>query len=152
MGCDFCRRIFQCNKIRACTLFGDNVSKRAVIFNEICMKSASLMAQMVKNLPATQEAQVQSLGREYSLEKGMATHCSILAWRIPWTEKPGRWQSMGSQTERLTIPNYIWNHQEAEPTHLLGVISLTKHVHKTKQPITNQATKNKQKSSESPWC
>ena len=52
---------------------------------------------MVKNPPAMQEAQVQSLGREDSLEKGMSTHSSILAWRIPWTEEPGRLQSMGSQ-------------------------------------------------------
>ena len=52
---------------------------------------------MVKNLPAMQETWVQSLGREDPLEKGMATHSSILALRIPWTEKPGRLQSMGSQ-------------------------------------------------------
>ena len=52
---------------------------------------------MVKNPPAMQEAQVQSLGREDPLEKGMATHSSILAWKIPWTEEPGRLQSMGSQ-------------------------------------------------------
>ena len=45
---------------------------------------------MVKNLPAMQETQVQSLGWEDPLEKGMATHFSILAWRIPWTEEPGR--------------------------------------------------------------
>ena len=51
----------------------------------------------VKNLPAMQETQVLSLGQEDSLEKGMATHSSILAWRIPWTEKPGGLQSMGSQ-------------------------------------------------------
>ena len=44
---------------------------------------------MVKNLPAMQETWVQSLGQEDSLEKGMATHCSILAWRITWTEEPG---------------------------------------------------------------
>ena len=50
---------------------------------------ASLVAQMVKNLPAMQETQVQSLGPEDLLEKGMATHPSILAWRIPWTEEPG---------------------------------------------------------------
>ena len=50
---------------------------------------------MVKNLPAVQETQVQSLGREDSLEKGMATHFSILAWRIPWTEQLGELQSMG---------------------------------------------------------
>ena len=48
---------------------------------------ASLVAQMVKNLPAMQETQVLSLGREDPLEKGMATHSSILAWSIPWTEK-----------------------------------------------------------------
>ena len=49
----------------------------------------SLVAQMVKNLPAMQETQVQSLGQEYPLKKGMATHSSILACRIPWTEEPG---------------------------------------------------------------
>ena len=55
------------------------------------------MAQMVKNLPAMQETQVQSLGGEDPLEKEMATHSSIPAWRIPWTKKPGRLQSMGLQ-------------------------------------------------------
>ena len=55
------------------------------------------MVQLVKNLPAMQETQVQSLGWEDPLEKGMATHSSILAWRIPWTEEPGGLQSMGSQ-------------------------------------------------------
>ena len=58
---------------------------------------ASLVAQMVKCLPAMQEIRVQSLGREDSLEKEMATHSSPLAWKIPWTEEPGRLQSMGSQ-------------------------------------------------------
>ena len=58
------------------------------------------MAQMVKNLPAVRETQVRSLGREDSLEKGMATHSSILAWRIPWTEEPGGLQSMGFQRVR----------------------------------------------------
>ena len=57
---------------------------------------AFLMAQMIKNLPAMQETQVHSLGWEDSLEKRMATHSSILAWRIPWTEEPGGLQSMGS--------------------------------------------------------
>ena len=52
---------------------------------------------MVKNLPALWETQVQSLDGQDPLEKGMATHFSILAWRIPWTEEPGRLQSMGSQ-------------------------------------------------------
>ena len=58
---------------------------------------ASLVAQRVKNLPAMQETQVQSLGLEDPLEKGMATHSIILAWRISWTEEPGSLQSMGSQ-------------------------------------------------------
>ena len=52
---------------------------------------------MVKNLPVMQETRVQSLGREVPLEKRIATHSSILAWKIPWTEKPGTLQSMGSQ-------------------------------------------------------
>ena len=52
---------------------------------------------MVKNLPAIQDTQVQSLGQEDPLEKGVATHSSILAWEIPWTEEPGRLQSMRSQ-------------------------------------------------------
>ena len=55
------------------------------------------MAQWVKNLPAMQEMQLQSLGQEDPLEKEMATHFGILAWEIPWTEEPGRRQSMGSQ-------------------------------------------------------
>ena len=55
------------------------------------------MAQTVKNLPAVQETQVQSLGQEDPLEKEMATYSSILAWRIPWTEKPGGLKSTGSQ-------------------------------------------------------
>ena len=55
---------------------------------------------MVKNLPAMQETQVQTLGQEDPLKKGMATHSSILVWRIPWTEKPGGLQSMGFQRVR----------------------------------------------------
>ena len=55
---------------------------------------------MVKNLPAMQETWVQSLGWEDALEKRMPTHSSILAWKIPWTEDPGRLQSMGSQRVR----------------------------------------------------
>ena len=73
----------------------------------LCLKNVSLshafplVAQMVKkNLPAMQETQVQSLSWEDPLEKEMATHSSIFAWRIPWTEKPGGLQSMGSQRVR----------------------------------------------------
>ena len=62
----------------------------------------SLVAQAVKNLPAMQETQVRSLGWEDPLEKEMATHFSILAWRIPWTEEPGGLQSMGSQGLDMT--------------------------------------------------
>ena len=58
---------------------------------------ASLVAQRIKRLPARRETWVQSLGREDPLENEMATHSSILAWRIPWTEEPGRLQSTGSQ-------------------------------------------------------
>ena len=61
------------------------------------MYVASLVAQSVKNLPAVWETWVQSLGQEDPLEKGMVTHSSIPAWRIPWTEEPGQVQSMGSQ-------------------------------------------------------
>ena len=60
---------------------------------------ASLVAPSVKNLPAVQETQVLSLGWEDPLEKEMATHCSILAWKISWTEEPGGLQSMGSQSQ-----------------------------------------------------
>ena len=59
--------------------------------------TASLIAQSVKNLPAIWETQVQSMGWEDPLEKEMANHSSTLAWKILWTEEPGRLQSMGSQ-------------------------------------------------------
>ena len=59
-----------------------------------------LVAQRIKHLPAVQETQVRSLGWEDPLEKEMATHSRILAWRITWTEEPGRLESMGSQRVR----------------------------------------------------
>ena len=55
------------------------------------------MAQMIKNLPAVRETWIQSLSWEDPLDEGMATHSSVLAWRIPWTEEPGGLQSMGSK-------------------------------------------------------
>ena len=58
-------------------------------------EQSELVAQTIKNLSATQETLVRSLGREDPLEKEMATHSSILAWRIPWTEEPGGLQFMG---------------------------------------------------------
>ena len=67
----------------------------------ICMgvnlNGSSLVAQRVKRLPAMQETWVRFLGQEDPLEKEMATHSSTLAWKIPWTEKPGRQQSLGLQ-------------------------------------------------------
>ena len=71
----------------------------------------SLVAQTVKSPPAMQETWVQSLGREDPLEKGMTTHSSILAWRIPWTEEPGEVQSLASQRVRhdwKTNPSWKW--------------------------------------------
>ena len=64
-------------------------------FNKLFLKP--LMVQRVKRLSAMQETWVQSLGQEDPLEKEMATHSSTIAWKIPWTEKPSRLQSMGSQ-------------------------------------------------------
>ena len=61
------------------------------------------MAQRLKRLPTMRETWVQSLGREDPLDKEMATHSSTLAWKIPWTEEPGRLQSMGLQKESDTI-------------------------------------------------
>ena len=77
------------------------------VFGLLLMIGASLVAQMIKNPLAVQENWVQSLGQEDPLEDETATHSCILAWRILWTEKPGRLQSMGlqrvRQTERLTL-------------------------------------------------
>ena len=69
--------------------FSDENYSLAEVFHR-----ASLVAQMVKRLPAMQETWVQSLGREDPLEKGKAAHSRILAWRIPWTEEPGGLSSM----------------------------------------------------------
>ena len=66
-------------------------------FGHLIQRTDSLVAQMVKHLPAMQETQVRSLGWEDPLEKEMATQSGTLAWKIPWMEKPGRLQSMGSQ-------------------------------------------------------
>ena len=64
------------------------------------------MAQTVKNLPAVWEIQVSSLGRDDPLEKGMASHSSILAWSISWTEEPGGLQSVGSQKSRTNTSTF----------------------------------------------
>ena len=81
----------------------DWTTREAPLFRLIVVPSllwASLMAQMVKNLPAGWETLVQSLGWEGPLEEEMATHSRILAWRIPWTEEPGGLQSTGWQRVR----------------------------------------------------
>ena len=71
--------------------------ERQILYGGLRGKGASLVAQRLKCLPGMQETWAQSLGREDPLEKEIATHSSTLAWRIPWREKPGRLQSMGSQ-------------------------------------------------------
>ena len=80
---------------------------KSLLLTEYLMSWTSVVAQMVKNLPARWEMRVWSRCWEDPLEKGMATHSRILAWRIPWTEKPGGLQSMGRKesdtTERLTL-------------------------------------------------
>ena len=82
----------------ACTLGKANLK---LLFALHCRNHwASLVGQLVKNLPAVQETRVQSLDWEDPLEKEMATHSSILAWKISWTEAPGGVQSMGSQRVR----------------------------------------------------
>ena len=65
------------------------------LYSNVSRTWASLVAQTVKNLPTMQENWVQSLGQEDHMEKGMAIHSSILAWRVPWTEEPNDLQSMG---------------------------------------------------------
>ena len=80
---------------------------------------------MVKNLLAMQETKVQSLHREDPLEKGMATHSSILNWRIPWTEEPGRLQSVGvtkqpDTTERLDDEKIMIVDSHAGPLTMIG--------------------------------
>ena len=72
-------------------------SNRDVVTALVEYTRASVVAQRIKRLPAMQETWVRSLGQEDPLEKEMATHSSTLTWKIPWTEKPGRLQSMGSQ-------------------------------------------------------
>ena len=77
-----------------CSGFGTQENK---ICHRFHFSLFCLVAQTVKNLPAMQETLIQSLAQEDTLEKRTATHSSILAWRIPWREEPGRIQFMGSQ-------------------------------------------------------
>ena len=87
------------------------------LYYGILMVEKALVAQMVKNLPAIWQTRVRTPGGEEPLEKGMATHSSILAWKIPWTEDPGRLQSTGSQKESdiAAEQQQLW-----ASSHLLG--------------------------------
>ena len=80
---------------------------------------ASLVAQMVNNLPAVQETQAQSLGQDDPREKEMAMHSRILAWRIPWTKEPGGLQSMGSQR---VGHNWVTKHSHRETNQILETV------------------------------
>ena len=78
----------------------NTLKKKKLVLDEVCLQEfvwASLVAQRLKHLPAMPKTWVRSLGWEDPLEKEMATHSSILAWRIPWTEEPGGLQSTESQ-------------------------------------------------------
>ena len=79
-----------------------NKTNSEICFFYYSILEASLIAQLVKKLPAMQETQVQFLGQKDPPEKEMATHSSILAWRIQWSEEPGRLRSMGSQELAVT--------------------------------------------------
>ena len=76
---------------------------------------SSLVTQTVKNSPALQETWIRSLGWEDPLEKGMATHPSILAWTIPWTEEPGKLQCMGSQRVGHVDGSRFFQHKKKCP-------------------------------------
>ena len=96
-------------------VFFYNFSVICIMYSSLILIGASRVAQMAKNLPAVQEIPVQSLGQEGPLEKGTATHSSILTWRIPWTEETGWLHSMGSQrvehdwlTEQQNNNNLDW--------------------------------------------
>ena len=77
-----------------------NTCRFANPFIHLTFQRVYLGAQTIKNLPAVQETWVRFVGWEDPLEKGMATHCSILAWKIPWTEEPNGLQSMKSERAR----------------------------------------------------
>ena len=94
---------------------------------------ASLVAQLVKNQPAMQETQVRSLGQEDPLEREMATHSSILAWEIPWTEEPGGLQSWGRNWTRLSMCTHIVD-QEPGYTHFWGRQSHSLLIHRVAHP------------------
>ena len=91
---------FTCNTGNPGSISGSGSSPGEGIGFPLQYAWASLVAQMIKNLPVMQETWIRSLGQEDPLEEGMATHSSIPAWRIPRTEEPGGLQSIGLQRER----------------------------------------------------
>ena len=97
-SCNYHFKMCQTVFIKAVTIFSFSFFVKTRPFSW-----TSLVAQTVKGLPTMQETRFQSLGREEPLGKEMETHCSILAWKIPWTEEPGRLQSMGSQRVGQTV-------------------------------------------------
>ena len=92
-----------CNAGDPSLISGSGRSAGEVICYPLWYSWASLVAQMIKNPPAVQETWVQSLGWEDPLEKGTATHSSILAWRIPWTEAPGRLHTVHGVAKSHTL-------------------------------------------------
>ena len=92
----------------------NNISMYLYIY-KVLPYQISLVAQMVKHLPAMRETQVQFLGQEVPLGKEMATHSSILAWRVPWTEAPGGLQSMVLQKQDMTWC-YFWHNNQCDST------------------------------------
>ena len=96
-------------------------SDNSVSLNWISTSEVSLVAQTVKNLSAMQENWVQSLGWEDPLEKKMATHSSVLAWRIPWTEGPGGLQSIGLQRVRYDRVTHTFTFITLEPVQCLQI-------------------------------
>ena len=104
--------------VEVCNLWALPIKEKAytsLLFTLECeIESASLAAQMVKNLPAMQETQVWSFSQEDPLEKGMAIHSSILAWRIPWTEEPDGLQSRGCKVRHYWATNTFTFHFEFE--------------------------------------
>ena len=91
-------------------IYGGYISEKKKIIP--LLNGASLVAQLVKNLPAIQETRVHFLCWEDTLEKEMATHPSNFAWRIPWTQEPGGLQSMGSQETDKTILQSLIPHRK----------------------------------------
>ena len=112
-----------CNAGDPNSIPGSGRSREEGIGYSLWYSWASLVAQMVKNPPAMPETWVWSLDWGDSLEKGIATHSSILAWRIPWTDEPGELQSMGSQSRSRPSDWAVWSLLRIRRELLLGALS-----------------------------